>query len=286
MIRSILVGLDTPGHIEVLSEVAIRWANRFGAGLVGLAIVDEPGIRAIEPLGPVGGTPGVNPVYYLGYDNRMAQQDRKAHALLEDFSRRCEAAGVKHEAIVGVGAPDEVIERQACAADLVLMASRTHFSFTAQEDEPDDGLLRRVLPDTPRPVVVVPVPAGVTPEGPIVIAYDGSLQAERALSAFEATGLAGIGPVHVVSVDDHADEAARLAGRARHFLTLHRIEATAHAIPSTEPPDEVILAEARRLGAGLLVMGAYGQPVLREFFLGSTTRRLLEQSPIAMFLYH
>lgn len=284
MIRSILVGLDTPGHGEVVSELAIRWARRFGAGLVGLAIVDEPGIRAIEPLGPVGGKPGVNPVYYVGYDNRMAQQDEKAHALLEDFSRRCEAAGVEHEAIVGVGAPDEVIEREARATDLVLMASRTHFYFTAQEDEPDDGLLRRVLPDTPRPVVVVP--AGVPPEGPIVIAYDGSLQAERALSTFEATGLAGIGPVHVVSVDDHADEAARLAGRARHFLTLHRIEATAHAIPSTDPPGSVILAEACRLGAGLIVMGAYGKPVLREFFLGSATQSLLENSSIAMFLYH
>jgi nucleotide-binding universal stress UspA family protein len=284
VIRSILVGLDTPGHGEVLSELAIRWARRFGAGVVGLAIVDEPGIRAIEPLSPVGGTPGVNPVYYVGYDNRMAEQDDKAHALLEDFTRRCEAAGVEHRAIVGVGAPDEVIEREACATDLVLMASRTHFYFTAQEDEPDDGLLRRVLPDTPRPMVVVP--AGAPLEGSIVIAYDGSLQAERALAAFEASGLAGLGPVHVVSVDDHADEAARLATRARHFLTLHRIQATAHAIPSAEPPGSVILAEARRLGAGLLVMGAYGKPVLREFFLGSATQSLLEHSPIAMFLYH
>ncbi len=284
MIRSILVGLDTPEHVEVLGEVGIRWASRFGAELVGLAIVDEPGIRAIEPLGPVGGKPGVNPVYYMGYDNRMAEQHRKADRRLAEFAGRCEAAGVPHSEVVGVGAPHEVIEREACASDLVLMASRTHFGFTAQDDEPDDGLLRRVLRDTPRPVVVVP--ADGPQAGPIVIAYDGSLQAERALSAFEATGLAGAGPVHVVSVDEHADEATRLAARAAHFLKLHRIEATAHAIPSAESPESVILDQARQLGAGLLVMGAYGKPVLREFFLGSVTRSLLDESPIAMFLYH
>ena len=43
---------------------------------------------------------------------------------------------------------------------------------------------------------------------------------------------------------------------------------------------------ARRLKAGLLVMGAYGQPVLREFFLGSVTRTILEESPVPLFLYH
>jgi nucleotide-binding universal stress UspA family protein len=33
-------------------------------------------------------------------------------------------------------------------------------------------------------------------------------------------------------------------------------------------------------------MGAYGQPVLREFLLGSVTRTLLAHSPIPLFLDH
>ena len=52
------------------------------------------------------------------------------------------------------------------------------------------------------------------------------------------------------------------------------------------PPAEVILEQVRRLKAGLLVMGAYGQPALREFFLGSVTRKVLEESPVPLFLYH
>jgi len=36
----------------------------------------------------------------------------------------------------------------------------------------------------------------------------------------------------------------------------------------------------------MIVMGGYGQPVLREFFLGSVTRTLLAESPVPLFLYH
>ncbi len=283
VLRSVLIGLDTSDHVGTLTELGIRWGRRFGARLEGLAIVDEPGIRAIEPLGPVGGTPGVNPVYYLGYDHRMAEHQQKAERLLAEFAGCCIQAGVAHEEVRGVGSPHEVIEREAGACDLILMAMRSHFGFTAREDEADDGLLKRVLKDTPRPVVVVP--DGPTPEGPVAIAYDGSLQAERVLAALEATGLAGAGPVHVISADADPAEATRRAERARHFLAQHRVEAVAHPLGSAEPA-AAILEEARRLGAGLLVMGAYGQPVLREFFLGSVTRSILAACPIPMLLYH
>ena len=45
--------------------------------------------------------PGVNPVYYVGYDNRMAEHRQKAERLLADFAERCERAGVAHEEVTG-----------------------------------------------------------------------------------------------------------------------------------------------------------------------------------------
>lgn len=284
MLSNILIGLDTPDHARMLTELGIRWARRFGARLVGLATVDETGIRAIEPLGSIGGTAGVNPVYYMGYENRMAEYRQQAEGLLADFAARCAEAGVAHEEITAVGSPHELIEREAGARDIILLPNRSHFRFTTHEDEPDDGLLKRILKDTPRPVVAVPETP--PPDGPAVIAYDGSLQAERALAAFEATGLAGSGPVHVVSVAGYAAEASHQAEHARQFLAQHRVEAVTHAMESSAPPAVVILDQARRLGAGLLVMGAYGHPVLREFFLGSLTRSVLAECPIPLFLYH
>lgn len=52
------------------------------------------------------------------------------------------------------------------------------------------------------------------------------------------------------------------------------------------PPAQVLLGHVQQVQAGLLVMGAYGQPTLREFFFGSVTRTLLAESPVPLFLYH
>ena len=120
----------------------------------------------------------------------------------------------------------------------------------------------------------------------VVVAYDGSLQAARALYAFEASGLGTSREVHVVSVASDYQEAARRADRAVGFLHLHGIEAIPHPVDTAVSTAEVILRKVRCLEAGLLVMGAYGQPALREFFLGSTTRTVLEESPVPVFCYH
>ncbi len=61
---------------------------------------------------------------------------------------------------------------------------------------------------------------------------------------------------------------------------MHVDEAPAESIA------EVLLRWARELDAGLMVMGAYGQPLLKEFLLGSVTKTVLRDSSIPLFLYH
>jgi nucleotide-binding universal stress UspA family protein len=132
----------------------------------------------------------------------------------------------------------------------------------------------------------VVVPMAPAADGPVVIAYDGSLQAARALAAFEATGLGESGQVHIVCVGATGNAVAECAERARKFLRLHKIEANVELVESSEPPEPLILERVTKLGAGLLVMGAYGQPKLREFVIGSVTRTILEAIPVPVFLYH
>jgi nucleotide-binding universal stress UspA family protein len=50
------------------------------------------------------------------------------------------------------------------------------------------------------------------------------------------------------------------------------------------PIAEVILARAVRIGSDLLVFGAYGHSRLRELLLGGTTRTLLAQMPVPVFV--
>ncbi len=207
-----LAGLDEHKHVTVVTELGIRWAKRRGAMLVGLAVVDEPGIRAVEPTWPVGGTPGVDPVYYMGYEARLATVHRQADQSLTEFAALCDSAGVSHAEVKAIGSPEKVIADEAQSCDLVLVARGAHFGFSARDDAAEQGL-QKVLRYNARPIVVVP--ATPFPDGPIVVGYDGSLQAARALAAFQATGLRESREVHVVSVDASASTAAQHAERAR-----------------------------------------------------------------------
>jgi nucleotide-binding universal stress UspA family protein len=278
MLRSILVGLDGSAPCTSAMEVGIEWARRFDALLVGLAIVDEPTIAAAAPV-ILGGPPYTDPIIYR---ERMADARRQVEQFLEQFALRCAEARVACKVLEDVGLPCEQIALEAQRYDLILLGQKTRFHFEIQERR--DDTLTKVLKGSPRPVVVVPE---TWAEGhSVVVAYDGSLAAARALHAFQGTGLERSRDIHVVSVHPDRKEAARHAERAVDYLRFHEIRAAAHPLASSGAPAEAILGQLRDLGAGLLVMGAYGQPTLREFFLGSTTSTMLRESPVPLFLFH
>jgi len=278
MIRSILVGLDGSHESLAAVRLGIDWARRTEALLVGLAIVDEPTIAAAAPM-VLGGPTYSDPIIYK---ERMADARRQVEQFLEQFALQCAGAAVSCKVLEDIGLPYEEIVREAQRYDLILLGSKTRFHFEVNEQS--DDTLQKVLKNSPRPVVVVP-------ENPhegrsVVIAYDGSFQAARSLCAFQYLGLHRPRAVHIVSVHPNHTEAARIAERAVDFLRFHEIRACAHALGSMEPPAKVILEQVRKLDGALLVMGSFGQPVLREFFLGSTTRALFKESPVPMFLFH
>ncbi len=283
MLASILIGLDPFYYNDERLDAIIGWGKRSGATLVGLAAIDEPGVRAIEPASPVGGTPGVDPVLYQGYEGRLAELNREADLVLKRFAARCGEVGVSHLELKASGAPHELFEREAQSCDLIVLARGARFRFQARDDEVDDTI-QRVLKNAPRPLLITS--DGELASGAVVVAYDGSLQAARALAAFQATGLGALEQVHVVTMDSNTLDATRHADRAVKFLDFHKIEAIPHVLPSSPDPAHTILDHVRRLGAGMLVMGAYGQPMLREFFVGSVTRTILTECPIPVFYYH
>jgi nucleotide-binding universal stress UspA family protein len=284
MLRRILIGLDNTESSVAALRLGVRWARRTGATLVGLALVDEPGIRAIEPASPVGGKPGIDPVYYIGYQPRLDEAKHQAQRLSDRFAGRCDLEGVEHQQLTRIGSPDEQIRDEALNCDLTLLGRGSQFRFIAGDDEADDTL-KRVLKDAQHPVVAVP--RTTSPDGPIVIAFDGGLEAMRALSALMTTGLCESSDgVHIISVGASVSEAVKHAEQARKLLSDHRIDADVHVVSRPESPAEVILEQVSRLKAGLLVMGAYPQPALLEFFLGSVTGTMLDACPVPLFLSH
>jgi nucleotide-binding universal stress UspA family protein len=277
MLKSILIGLDGSTYSDCAVELGIQWARQFDALLVGLGVIDEPTIREGE-LVPLGGD------YYKQQrdDIRMHEARVKVEQFLERFALRCAQAGVPCKLLEDVGSPWEQVLVEAQRYDLILVGQQTYFHFETQQAPCET--LHKVLRNTPRPVVTAP--DKLTPGSAVLIAYDGSLQAARALQAFQASGLRQQREIHIISVAQEHVEAARHADRAAEFLRFHEIQALVHPTASTALPAQVILEQVQERGAGLLVMGAYGQTRLREFFLGSTTQTVLKDSLIPLFLYH
>ena len=275
MLRSLLIGLDGSEDNEGAWELGLRWAKAHDAVAVGVAVAEEPDILTTEAA--------------LLFDTDASAPEPlprrlrvRAHEAIGPFARRAEEVGVRREVIEAVGSPWARIIEEAERHDLIVLGRQTHFEFGSGSH--GDETVIKVIRAAPRPVVtVLRAPAGGEAA---VVAYDGSLQAARALHAFEASGLARAGPVHVVGVSSDGAGAIRGVDRAVAFLRSHDIDARPVAIRSDRDPAGAILEQVDRLGAGLLVMGAYGQPALREFLLGSVTRTALRECAAPVFCYH
>jgi nucleotide-binding universal stress UspA family protein len=275
MLKRILVGVSGTPYSRAAVQVALALAQRHRASVLGLAIVDLPHLTASQPT-PLGGG-----AYKVERDEIVLASARTADAeWLAEFATAAAAAGVASHSLQLEGDPEKLLAAQAQQADLLVVGRETS---SPELGVPASHVLRDLLHHTTRPVLCVSQAAPT--EGPALVAYDGSPQAAKTLQAFLLLGLASEREVHVLSVvHDPGDRAA--AELAMEYLRLHGQSAQLHVDASGTPPAKVILAETQRLGAAMIVLGAFGQPALKEFFFGSVTQTILEQSTVPMFLFH
>ena len=278
ILKSILVSIDRSSDSTPAMELALQWAKRFDAALVGVGFIDEISIEvAQEYLYKEGLIASVSPPL-------IARVHEDYKRILEQYAARCAEGAVSCTTPSDVGLSLERVLLEAQRHDLIVM-DRLKIMVPGFEG-PQAQKLAPILKHSPRPVVLVPPHGGRAEGGEILVAYDASLQSARALYAATFSVLEADAKVHIVSVATSRADAARAADHATAFLRLHQLDAVPHPVESKEAPAAVILDQVDRLGAGLIVMGAYGEPVLREFFLGSVSRTLLEESTVPVFLAH
>lgn len=139
-----------------------------------------------------------------------------------------------------------------------------------------------------RPVLLLP-PEGMAGHRfeDVVIAWDGSRTAARALA--EAIPLCeGASSVIVVTVAKDKELAGTAdADDAVRHLARHGVEAMALEIDlEGANAGDALNAYCRRVGADLLVMGAYGHARVREFVFGGATRTVLTDPALPILLAH
>jgi nucleotide-binding universal stress UspA family protein len=275
--KRLLVALDNTPASEAALAVSLSLAGRFRAGLTGISILDIAHLTAPEPV-PLGAS-----YYKLRADlARLQRAHEQAVKFRDQFLARCLASGVSGRAAMLEGSPANEVRTAAAVHDMIVIGRDTDF-----HNEPSGGLAKTVehiLKGNPRPLMITPEKAK-TPSS-ILIAYDGSIPAARALQIFTLLGLAKDCELSVVSVHADASVAERMVRDANEYLSLYGYESEKLAIESSADPAEVVTDRVSQIGADVLVMGAYGHRGWREALLGSCTKRLLSKGSTSLFIYH
>jgi nucleotide-binding universal stress UspA family protein len=279
MIKDILVCLEGSLSTEAATRIAIGIARACQAQMAGLAIIDEPDIRAGTPTG-IGGSS-----YKHERDETLVADAKKlADDWVALFERRCREAGVPARSLEIVGRPADSILTEMEAHHLTVIGRDANFRFETERH--DTKTRNAILHRASRPVLLVPETSEEELGQTVLVAYDGSGAAKRAITSFAASGMAQGRIVHVATVDDNGVVAREMSERAVAMLRAANVPATAHNVVSVHSNVDALFKLAKDLGAGLMVMGAFTRFGLRELFSGSVTRGLVEETEIPLYLQH
>jgi nucleotide-binding universal stress UspA family protein len=176
-------------------------------------------------------------------------------------------------------------------ADQVTLAARlcdlVVFGALKEDDRP--GLteaFEATLLETGRPVLISAVAAAPTfCSRRVALAWNDSVASAHAVTA-ALPFLKCAESVEVLSVQRGKDNAID-ASEVLTYLKLQGIAATERAIDAgTRVIGDVLLEEASKGGAGMLVAGGYGHSRLREMFFSGVTRHVVSHAALPLFLVH
>lgn len=203
----------------------------------------------------------------------LAVQERDA--VRAAYDRICAASGLSVSWQDTVGSKPAILPAAARLADLLTMAKpNEYFAET----------LEAALFESGRPVLILPRRTVSAIGNRIVVAWNGSVEAARAVTA-AVPFLRLATQVDVVMVGDVAHQAPPDA--LVPYLARHGVKAAIHVLqPGNRSIGDELLEAASRFGADLLVMGAYGHSRLREWVLGGATLGVLTASEVAVLMIH
>lgn len=180
------------------------------------------------------------------------------------------------------GHAPHVLVSRGRLADVLILSRRGKASPSKPEPLP---IVAEVAVHVRAPVLVVPPGSnGFHAERPVMIAWNGSMEAAHSLRLV-LPFLRMAASVHIVTVsDDWADFPSTSASL---YLARHDVASELHEWPRKGRPIAQALSEAaEELGVTALVMGAYGHSRFRETVVGGVTHDLLEQAKVPLLMGH
>ncbi len=276
MLKRILIGLDGSKYASSATEAGIQLAKTYNASLVGMEVLDLPGIEK-----HLGGAPA-GAIHFAEKEKEYKLQDaiQKAQKFLQEFGQKCKAAKVRYQLFSTSGVPFKEIIEQSKVTDLTIVGLRTFYHFETQDEEHDT--LKKLLDQSASPILAVP--ETIQPYENVLLTYDGSVQAARAIRMRILITKKMSAKYTLLTVSDDPNHNQVLLGNMAEYLKSHGI--MAETISLTGDHAEAILETAKKLQPVQVVMGAYSRSSVAEFFFGSTADALVKDGTIPLFVYH
>lgn len=265
----LLLAHDDQGQ-EARLQVALDVTRALGGHLTCLDVIAPPVVLAYDGYGSVAEARLIESEHEREAANRSRLEARLA---------REDVAWSWHET---TGFREPAIEAAADLADLIVLSSR----LDAREPSELRQLAGRVAENARCPVLAVPNAAkGLQVTGAVLVAWDGSREADKALR-YAVPLLALASEVILFVVDE--PEGIFAAEPAAQYLSRQGVHARIDLDDRKAAPHihERILDSARTNGAAYIVMGAYGHSPILEKVFGGVTRSMLAHSDLPLLLAH
>tara|TARA_Y100001934_G_scaffold40163_1_gene47824 strand:+ start:751 stop:1605 length:855 start_codon:yes stop_codon:yes gene_type:complete len=283
--KTILIPLEDSDVLSSTLASAYIVAKRFGSYIEGL--YEQPGLTEVVVAGEgLGVTP---PDLVETFQQQEKERAVRAHELFKTFmdekgvpfscggdTQDHVTAGWVEEDIPG----RDLVGNRGRLFDLIVVGRPIRGSAT-----PTMSLLEAALFESGRPLLIAPPEVPTKLAEHVVISWNGSYETPRCIT-FAMPLLRGAEKVTLLQVEE-----GMVPGPTAKDATIHLrrngIKAESLNVNAgRRTAGEAVLEESGKLGADLLVKGAYTRSRIRQMIFGGVTSHILEAAEIPVLMCH
>jgi len=207
---------------------------------------------------------------------------QRAEHLQAEFTQVMEAANVRHVWRIEKDTPEIAVSEVFRYADVGMVSQPRNGQLYNQRQ-----VINQILLRSGRPVLVIPYIGARESIGErVLVGWDGGAQCTRAVHDALPV-LVDSDWVEVISIENDQKDSLGSNVPVSEHLARHGVEVRATTYPETElDPGSVLLNCASDHGADMIVAGAWGHSRAREYIFGGTTRTLLNNMTVPVWLSH
>ncbi len=276
MIKSILLSVDGSIYSDSQVKHCIQLAKAFQSKINVISIVD---IRIFEwavAMGTDGFVPVIPSTIYQKESKKILEA--KTDSVLNKCSAIIKKEKINYELEKIHGPPADIINEMSNLVDLLLMGARGEFA--RWESQLVGATLEAVVRQCNKPIFITPQKFKKISK--ILVAYDGSAKANKALQMAGFFSAKLHVPLTILSVNDNEQIQNKYLQEAKTYLEPYQIDMGLIGISGS--PEKGIIKISEENSCDLIIMGAFGHSRIRKAILGSTTEQVMRNSKVSLLL--